>query len=162
LDLGKKSFLELVSCVEVTLVSKFHLIWCLIAEESKLRRRFLGVPDISDSFFGYIRQNQTYPVPDRICPLDSFQPDVHLLFWPYFANRVFIWSRSSFASFIILCGSFLSCWLVLFITFLQGFLLGTLNVGHRPISYEKFYSAPVHPLPPPVAPSVLHVPSKIS
>jgi hypothetical protein len=33
---GGKLFWELVPCVEVTLVSKFHLIWCPIAQESSL------------------------------------------------------------------------------------------------------------------------------
>jgi hypothetical protein len=30
---GKNLFWKLVPCIEVTLVSKFHLIWCPIAEE---------------------------------------------------------------------------------------------------------------------------------
>jgi hypothetical protein len=38
----KKSHWELVPCIEVTLVSKFYPIWCLVAQESKLRRKFLG------------------------------------------------------------------------------------------------------------------------
>jgi hypothetical protein len=45
-------------------VSKFHLIWYLVAQESKLRRKFLGVPDISDTFTGYIQRDRTYPVQD--------------------------------------------------------------------------------------------------
>jgi hypothetical protein len=36
LDLGKNLFWELVPYVEVTLVSKFHLIWSTIAQESNL------------------------------------------------------------------------------------------------------------------------------
>jgi hypothetical protein len=36
LDSGKKLFWELVPCVKVTLVSKFHPIWCPIAQESML------------------------------------------------------------------------------------------------------------------------------
>jgi hypothetical protein len=52
---GKKTLLELVHYVEVTLVSKFHPNWCLVAQESKLRRKFLGESDISDNFTGYIR-----------------------------------------------------------------------------------------------------------
>jgi hypothetical protein len=79
LDL-EKTFLELVPCVEVTLVSKFHPIYCLIAQESKLRRKFLSGPDISGNFTGYIWLNRTYPVQERICPLDSFQPNVRSLF----------------------------------------------------------------------------------
>jgi hypothetical protein len=31
-------------------VSKFHLFWCPVAQESKLRRKFLGRPDISGPF----------------------------------------------------------------------------------------------------------------
>jgi hypothetical protein len=59
LDLGKP-LLEPIPCVEVTFVSKFHPIWCLVAQESKLRRMFLGGSDISDSFSRYIHQNRTY------------------------------------------------------------------------------------------------------
>jgi hypothetical protein len=88
LDLGKKPRLELVPCVEVTLVSKFHPIWWHVAQESKVRRNFHGGPDISGNFTRYIRQNPTYPINGRTCPLDSFQPDVHSVFSPYFANRV--------------------------------------------------------------------------
>jgi hypothetical protein len=36
LDLDKKHFWELVPCVEVNLVSKFHSIWSTIAQESNL------------------------------------------------------------------------------------------------------------------------------
>jgi hypothetical protein len=36
---GKKTFWELVPCVEVTLVSKFHLIWYPIAQESSLESK---------------------------------------------------------------------------------------------------------------------------
>jgi hypothetical protein len=41
---GKNLFWKLVPCIEVTLVSKFHLIWCPIAEEPSLgrKRRILG------------------------------------------------------------------------------------------------------------------------
>jgi hypothetical protein len=41
---GKNLFWELVSCIEVTIVSKFHPIWCPIAEEPSLGRqqRILG------------------------------------------------------------------------------------------------------------------------
>jgi hypothetical protein len=42
---------ELVSCIEVTLVSKFHPIWCLIAKESKLGTKFLGGSDIFGKFY---------------------------------------------------------------------------------------------------------------
>jgi hypothetical protein len=52
---GKKPLWELVPCIEVTLVSKFHPIWCHVAQESKLSQKFLGGPDISGSFTGYIR-----------------------------------------------------------------------------------------------------------
>jgi hypothetical protein len=41
-------------------VSKFHLIWCLVAQELKLGRKFLGGPDISDNFTGYIHRYQIY------------------------------------------------------------------------------------------------------
>jgi hypothetical protein len=36
---GKNLFWELVSCVEVTLVCKFHSIWSTIAQESNLGRK---------------------------------------------------------------------------------------------------------------------------
>jgi hypothetical protein len=59
----EKPLFELVPYVEVTLVSKFHPIWCFIAQESKLKKSF-GVdrtypailPDIS-SKTGHIRSN---------------------------------------------------------------------------------------------------------
>jgi hypothetical protein len=51
----KKPHWKLVTYVEVTLVSKFHPFWCPVAQESKLERKFLGSPDISGSFTGYIR-----------------------------------------------------------------------------------------------------------
>jgi hypothetical protein len=38
-DLEKTYFRKVFPCVEVTLVSEFHLIWCLIAQESKLGRK---------------------------------------------------------------------------------------------------------------------------
>jgi hypothetical protein len=38
---------------------------------------------------------------------------------------------------------------VFFITFLQGFLLRVLNVGHRLVLAKEFNSAPVHPHPHP-------------
>jgi hypothetical protein len=142
-----KPLLELIRCVEVTLVYNFHPIWFLVAQESKLRRIFLGGPDISGNFTGYIRWNRT-------CPLDSFQSDVHSLFWLYFTNRVSVWSHSSFASFITLWGSFLSCWLVFFIIFLQGFLLGVLNMGHKLVSCERnFILLPFTPSGRPLGPS---------
>jgi hypothetical protein len=145
----------------VTLVSKFYLIWCLITQESKLRIRFLGGPDISVSFSGYICWNRTYPVQGRTCPLDSFQSDVRSLFWSYFANRVSVWPHSSSASFVTLWGSFISYWLVFIITFLQGFLLRVLNVGHKSVLAEEFNSPPVHPPPPLFAPLVLQLVSEL-
>jgi hypothetical protein len=42
LDLGKKPLWELVPCAEVTLVSMFYPIWCLIVQESKLGRKGSG------------------------------------------------------------------------------------------------------------------------
>jgi hypothetical protein len=39
LDLGKNLCWELVPYVVVTLVSKFHSIWCPIAQESRLKRK---------------------------------------------------------------------------------------------------------------------------
>jgi hypothetical protein len=36
---GENLFWKLVPCVEVTLVSKFHLSWCPIARESNLGRK---------------------------------------------------------------------------------------------------------------------------
>jgi hypothetical protein len=38
LHLGKTLFWEFVPFVEMTLVSKFHLIWCPITQESRLGR----------------------------------------------------------------------------------------------------------------------------
>jgi hypothetical protein len=70
-----------------------------------------------------------------------FLSDVCSQFWPYFANRVSVWSYSSSTSFITLWGSFLSCWLVLFITFLQGFW--TWVIGR--LLAKEFDSALVHP-----------------
>jgi hypothetical protein len=35
-EFGKTLFWELVYCVEVTLISKFHSIWSSIAQESNL------------------------------------------------------------------------------------------------------------------------------
>jgi hypothetical protein len=45
----KKFFWKLVPYVEVTLVSKFHLIWCPIAQESSLGRkgRIMGENHVS-------------------------------------------------------------------------------------------------------------------
>jgi hypothetical protein len=37
-------------------VSKFHPFWSPVAQESKLRRKFLGMSDISSSITGYIRR----------------------------------------------------------------------------------------------------------
>jgi hypothetical protein len=100
------------TCVEVTLVSMFHPFWCPVAQESKLRRKFLGRTDISSSITGYIRRNRTYPVQGRTCPPESFSSNVCLLFWSYLANRVSNLSYSFFAAFITLRGSFICCWLV--------------------------------------------------
>jgi hypothetical protein len=49
LDLGENLFWQLVPCVEVTLMSKFHPIWCSIAQESSLGRkgRILGENHVS-------------------------------------------------------------------------------------------------------------------
>jgi hypothetical protein len=58
----KKYIWELVPCVEVTLMSKFHPIWCLVAQESKLRRKFLGGSDISGNFTRYIHRDRIYSV----------------------------------------------------------------------------------------------------
>jgi hypothetical protein len=46
---GKNLFWELIPCVVVNLVSKFHLIWCPIAQELSLRRkrRILGENHVS-------------------------------------------------------------------------------------------------------------------
>jgi hypothetical protein len=49
----EKILWELVPCVEVTLMSKFHPIWCLVPQESKLRRKFFGGPDIYPFFWIY-------------------------------------------------------------------------------------------------------------
>jgi hypothetical protein len=43
-------------------VSKFHLFWHPVAQESKLGRKFLGRPDIFGSITGHIRLDyQIYP-----------------------------------------------------------------------------------------------------
>jgi hypothetical protein len=102
-----------------------------------LRRKFMGGPNIFGNFNAYIWWNRTYPVQGRICLLDSFQSDVCSLFWPYLANRVSVWSHSFSASVVTLWGSFLSYWLVFFVTFLHGFLLRFLNMGHWPVSCER-------------------------
>jgi hypothetical protein len=57
----EKPLWELVPCVKVTLVSKFHPIWCLLAQESKLRRKFLGGPDIYPIFLDISGRDRTYP-----------------------------------------------------------------------------------------------------
>jgi hypothetical protein len=48
---GKTLFWKLIPYVEVTLVSKFHPIWCPIAHESRLgrQRRILGKHRVSDT-----------------------------------------------------------------------------------------------------------------
>jgi hypothetical protein len=74
----KKTLWELVSCVEVILVSKFHPIWYLITQESKLRRKFLGGPDIYPFFWicppetGHIRSKD---------PLNNFCNNIWWLLW---------------------------------------------------------------------------------
>jgi hypothetical protein len=93
-------------------VSKFHLFWCHVAQQSKLRRKFLGRLDISGSITEYIHRNQTYPVKGRTCLPGSFSSNVCSLFWSYLVNRVFNWSHSFSAAFITLRGSFLCYWLV--------------------------------------------------
>jgi hypothetical protein len=87
-EFRKKPHWKLVTCAEVTLVSKFHPFWCPVAQESKLRRKFLGRSDISASIIGYIRRNRTYPVQGRTCPPGSFNSNVCSLFWSYLANLV--------------------------------------------------------------------------
>jgi hypothetical protein len=91
----------------------------------------------------------------------QFQHDVHSPFWSYFTNRVSIWSHSSSTSFITLWGSFLSCWLVFFIIFHQGFLLGILNMGHRQVSCERNFIWLPFTRPPPVTPSILQLVSEL-
>jgi hypothetical protein len=61
-------------------VSEFHPIWCLIAQELKLRRKFLGGLDIYPLFPDISSRDQTYPVQGRTCSPNSFQSDVCLLF----------------------------------------------------------------------------------
>jgi hypothetical protein len=75
-----------------------------------------------------------------------FQPDVHSRSLLYFANLVSVWSHYSSGSFVILWGSFISFWLVFFITLLQGvcFAWG-LNLGHRLVLAKEFDLAPIHP-----------------
>jgi hypothetical protein len=108
----EKPHWKLITCVEVTLVSKFHPFWCPVAQELKLRRKFLGMLDISGSITGYICQNRTYPIQGWTCLSGSFSSNVYSLFWSYLANRVSNWSQSFSAVFITLRGSFLYYWLV--------------------------------------------------
>jgi hypothetical protein len=63
----------------VTLLSKFHPIWCLIAQESRLRRKFLGGPDI-------------YP-----------------FFWIYPAETGHIWSKAGHVSRTVFSPTFVHC-----------------------------------------------------
>jgi hypothetical protein len=128
----EKAHWKLVTCVEVTIVSKFHLFWCPVAQESKLRTKFLDRPDISCSITGYIRRNWTYPVQDRTCPPESFSSNVCSLFWSYLTNQVSNWSHSFSTAFITLRGSFLCYWLVC--SSLSCTVLGlSLNLGHKPV-----------------------------
>jgi hypothetical protein len=62
IGIGKNLFWELVPCVEETLVSKFHTIWCPIAQESSLGRtgRILGENRVSrDLPADNVRSQQT-------------------------------------------------------------------------------------------------------
>jgi hypothetical protein len=93
-------------------VSKFHSFWCPVAQESKLRRKFLSRSDIYGSSIRYIHRNRTYPVQGRTCPPGSFSSNVCSLFWSYLANRVSNLSHSFSVAFITLRGSFLCYWLV--------------------------------------------------
>jgi hypothetical protein len=150
LDLGTTSFRTCSLCLGDPCV---QVSLNLVPHSSRIKdeKKFLGGPDISSNFTRYIWCNRTYPVQGRTCLLDSFQPDVRPLFWSYFANRVFVWSHSSSASFITLWGSFVSGCLVFFITFPPGFLLGVLNVRHRPVSCEgNFIRLQVTPLQSPL------------
>jgi hypothetical protein len=95
------------------------------------------------------------PMPDMF--IGQFQPNVRSLFWSYLANQVSVWPHSSSSSFITLLGWFLSYWLLFFINLLQGFLLGVLDVGHRPVSCKRnLIRLPFTP-PPPVAFSVFQL-----
>jgi hypothetical protein len=95
---GKNLFWELVPCVEVTLVSKFHLIWCPISQESRLKRKgqILGENHVSrdlrpDKVWLY---QTKFKIPGHCLALPQtlsdlgFQPDVRALLWPQFAIRV--------------------------------------------------------------------------
>jgi hypothetical protein len=62
--LENKTLRELVPGVEVTLVSKFHLIWSIIAQESSFRKK------VTD--FG--KKNLLLRPPTGLCPLESFSP----------------------------------------------------------------------------------------
>jgi hypothetical protein len=93
-------------------VSKFHPFWCPVAQESKSERKFLGRPDISGSFTGYIFLNRTYPVQGQTCLPGSFSSNVCSLFCSYLSNQVSNGSYYFFTSFITLRGSFLCYWLV--------------------------------------------------
>jgi hypothetical protein len=134
-------------------VSKFHPIWCLIAQELKLRREFLTGPDIYPLFLLYIAETghiwfkighvrQTVFSPTLVhyfgyilligCPIDP------ILFFCCVCNFEGIIST-------LLVG--------VFITFLKGFGLGVLNLGHRSVLAKEFDSTLIHPplwSPPPV------------
>jgi hypothetical protein len=79
-----------------------------IKVEKKVSRWTRHIPP----FLDISGRDRTYPVQDETCPPDSFQPDVGLLFWPYFANWVSNWSHSFSAIFVTSRRSFLHYWFV--------------------------------------------------
>jgi hypothetical protein len=121
---GKKSLWELVPCVEAILVSKFHSILCLIAQESWLGKKGLVLSKNYAQF--WVDRTSLSQFPDksrtiwgglvwvwgRTSPDWVFQPEDYSLFLPYFTNRMSNWSRSFSATFISSWGSFLHYWLV--------------------------------------------------
>jgi hypothetical protein len=148
----RKTSLGTFSCVEVTLVSKFHPIWCLIAQELKLRRDFLTGLDIYPPFLLYTAETghiwfkidhvrQTVFSPTLVhcfgyilligCPIDL------ILFFCCVRNFEGIIST-------LLVG--------VFITFLKGFGLGVLNLGHRSVLAKEFDSTLIHPPTPVTSP----------
>jgi hypothetical protein len=92
-------------------VSKFHPFWCPVAQESKLRRKFLGRPDISGSITGYIRRtghiwSKAGHVYRGVSAATFVHCFGHILLTGCLIDPIF------FDAFITLKGSFLCCWLV--------------------------------------------------
>jgi hypothetical protein len=106
-------------CVEVTLVSKFHPVWWLIAQESSLGRK------------GQIlRENHVF----RDLPVDNVRS-----YWTMSGLTATPGGHSYSNGFKTLWGSFLSCWLVFFIIYFWGFCLGFWTWVIGQVLVKEFY-----------------------